>query len=54
MTSFENVGLFIGEKVRLEPNLFPYKYSNFLKPSRSSQLPAYEDGKDNVFRNVGI
>jgi hypothetical protein len=26
------VGVFIREKVRLEPNLFPYKYSNILKP----------------------
>ena len=26
----------------------------FLKPSHSSYLPAYEDGTDRVFRNVGI
>jgi len=26
MTRFENVGIFIREKVWLEPNLFPYKY----------------------------
>jgi len=26
----------------------------FLKPSHSSCLPAYEDGTDRVFRNVGI
>jgi hypothetical protein len=25
-----------------------------LKPSYSSYLPAYEDGTDRVFRNVGI
>jgi len=37
-----------------EPNLFPYKYSNILKPSHSSYLSAYEDGTDRVFRNVGI
>jgi hypothetical protein len=36
-----------------EPNLFPYKYSNILKPSYSSYLPAYEDGTDGVFRIVG-
>jgi len=35
-----------------EPNLFPYKYSNILKPSHSSYLTTYEDGT--VFRNVGI
>ena len=39
---------FIREKVWLEnsrePNLFPYKYSNILKPSHSSYLSAYEDG----------
>ena len=37
-----------------EPNLFPYKNPNILKPSHSSYLPAYEDGTDRVFRNVGI
>jgi hypothetical protein len=36
-----------------EPNLFPYKYSNILKPSHSSYLSAYEDGTDREFRNVG-
>jgi len=37
-----------------EPNLFPYKYPNILKPSHSSYLSAYEDGTDIVLRNVGI
>jgi len=37
-----------------EPNPFPYKYSNILTPGHSSYLPAYEDGTDRVFRNVGI
>jgi len=37
-----------------EPNLFPYKYSNILKPSHPSYLPAYENGTDRVFRNVDI
>jgi len=37
-----------------EPNLFLYKYPNILKPNDSSHLPAYEDGTDRVFRNVGI
>jgi len=37
-----------------KPNIFPYKYPNILNPSRSSYLPAYEDGTDRVFRNVGI
>jgi hypothetical protein len=36
-----------------EPNLFPYKYPNILKPSHSSYLSAHEDGTDRVFRNVG-
>ena len=60
------VGVFIREKVWLdnslsllaqailEPILFPYKYSNILKLIHFSYLPAYEDGKDRVFRNVGI
>ena len=46
MTMFENVGVFIGEKVWLEPNLFPYKYSKILKPSHFSYLPSYEDGTE--------
>ena len=54
MTRFENVGVFIWEKVWLEPYTFPYKYSNILKPNHSSYLSAYEDGRDRVFRNVGI
>jgi len=29
-----------------EPNLFPYKYSNILKPSHYSYLSAYEDGTE--------
>jgi len=37
-----------------EPYLFLYKYPNILNPSYSSYLPAYEDGTDIVFRNVGI
>jgi len=37
-----------------EPNLFPYKYSNILKPTHPSYLYAFEDGTDRVFRNVGI
>jgi hypothetical protein len=37
-----------------EPHLFPYKYSNILKPSHSLYLSTYEDGTDRVFRNVGI
>jgi hypothetical protein len=37
-----------------EPNLFPHKYSNILKPSHSSYLSTYEDGTDGVFKNIGI
>jgi hypothetical protein len=44
-TGFENVGVFIGEKVWPE-KLFPYKYPNILKPSHSTYLPAYEDGTE--------
>jgi len=29
-----------------EPNLFPYKYSNILKPSHSLHLSACEDGTE--------
>jgi hypothetical protein len=61
MTRFENVGVFVREKVWLENslspsfllaqaifelNLFPYKYSNVLKPSHFSYLSAYEDGTE--------
>ena len=38
----------------LEPNLFPYKYPNILNPSHSTYLPAYEDGRDSVFQNIGV
>jgi len=51
-TQFTN--LFIREKFWIEPNLFPYKYPNIIKPSRSSHLPVYEDGTGRVFRNVSI
>ena len=37
-----------------EPNIFPYKYPNILNLSHSSYLPAYKEGTDRVFRNVGI
>jgi len=37
-----------------EPNVFPYKYPNILKPSHSSYITAYEEGTDRVFRNVGV
>ena len=46
MTKFEKVGIFIREQFWLEPNLFPYKYSNILKLSHSSYLAAYEDGAE--------
>jgi len=54
VTGFENVGAFIWEKVWLETEPFPYNYSNISQPSHISYLPAYEDGTDRVFRNVGI
>jgi len=43
-----HVGVFIREKICLD------KYPNILNPSYSSYVPAYEDGTDRVFRNVGI
>ena len=30
----------------IDPNLFPYKYPNILKPSHTSYLPACEDGTE--------
>jgi hypothetical protein len=37
-----------------EPNLFPYKYPNNLIPVILPAYRTYEDGKERVFRNVGI
>jgi hypothetical protein len=38
-----------------EPKVFPYVTPTFLKPSSFyTHLPAYEDGTDRAFRNVGI
>ena len=37
-------------------NSYIFKYINtpkFLRPNHTSYLPAYEDGTDRVFRNVG-
>ena len=45
---------FVLAQAIFKPNLFPYKYSNILKPSHSSYISAYEDGRDRVFRNAGI
>jgi len=39
MTGFENVGVFIWEKLLLEPKLFPYKYPNILNPSVHTYPP---------------
>jgi hypothetical protein len=43
MPTFQNTLL---AQAIFEPNLFPYKYPNILKPSHSSYLPAYEDGTE--------
>jgi hypothetical protein len=47
MTRFENVGIFIWEKVWLENSLSQtfslINNPTFLKPNHSSYLPAYED-----------
>ena len=37
-----------------EPNLLPYGYTNISQNLVILRLPAYEDGTDSVFRNVGI
>ena len=50
----ENVRVFIQEKVWLRAKPFPgWNLERYL-PCHSSYLPVYEDGKDSVFRNVGI
>jgi len=66
MTGLRKVGVFIQEMFWLEnslsllaqaifePNNFLYKYSNFSQSSHTSYLPAYEDGTDRMFRNVGV
>jgi len=45
---------FLLAKAIFEAYLYPYKYHKILNPSHSSYLPAYEDGRDRVFRNVDI
>jgi hypothetical protein len=45
---------FLLAQVIFKPNLFPYKYSNILKPSHSSYLSVYEDRTDRVFQNISI
>ena len=37
---------FVLAQAIFEPNLFPYEYSNILKPNHSSYLSAYEDGTE--------
>ena len=56
MPGFENVRVLIWEKVWLENITIHVNRTTatFLKRRRSSYLPAYEDGTDRVFRNVGI
>jgi hypothetical protein len=51
MSRFENIGVFVQEKDGLEPNL-----SRLITPKFSTTvvLPAYADGTDRVFLNVGI
>jgi hypothetical protein len=56
--SLRNVGIYTGKRLAqaiFEPNLYTYNTSTFLKTSSFyTHLPAYEDGTDRVFRNVGI
>ena len=42
------------EKVWLEPNHLPHKYSKILKPGHNSYLPAYEDGTNSVSKRRHI
>jgi hypothetical protein len=49
-----NTGKVLAQAI-FEPNLFPYYTPTFLKRSSFyTHLPAYGDGTDRVFRNVGI
>jgi len=45
---------FLSAQAIFEPNLFPYKYPNNLKPSHSSYLPTFEDGTDSVLKRQHI
>jgi hypothetical protein len=45
---------FLLPQATFEPSFSLINTLTFLKPSHSSHLPAYEDGTDRVFRNVGI
>jgi hypothetical protein len=46
---------FLMAQANFEPNLLPYYTPSFLKLSSFyTHLPAYEDGKDRVLRNIGI
>ena len=58
MTGFENVGVFIREKVGLEKfssqTFSRINTPTYLKPSHPSYLSAYEAGTDRVFRKVGM
>jgi hypothetical protein len=46
MIRFGNVGVFIQEKVWLEPYFSRINHSNILQHSHSSYLSAYEDGTE--------
>jgi hypothetical protein len=45
---------FLMAQANFEPTLSCITTLTILKPSYSSHLPAYEDGTDRAFRNVGI
>jgi hypothetical protein len=45
---------FLMTQANFEPTVSCINTLTILKPSYSSYLPAYEDGTDGVFRNVGI
>jgi hypothetical protein len=46
--------LFLWAQAIFQTKFFPYKYSTILKPNHHLYLSAYEDGKERMFRNVGI
>jgi hypothetical protein len=45
---------FLKAQANFEPTFSCINTLTILKPSHSSSLPAYEDGTDRVFRNVGL
>jgi hypothetical protein len=51
---FPALMIFLMAQANYEPTFSCINTLTILKPSYASYLSAYEDGTDNVFRNVGI